>query len=71
MPRLAPGAVVNLVPAGRAVDDHHGVGGCLAHRRQQRQFAHRKRHVDGIGAIAERTRHSAAAGLDCEVVARA
>jgi hypothetical protein len=70
MPRLAPGAVVNPVPAGRAVGDHHGVGGCLAHRRQKRQSAHRKRRIDGFGAIAERTRHSAAAGLDCEVGAR-
>ena len=53
MHRLAAGAVVDLVPAGGAVGDDQRVGVGLAHRRQQRQLAHRQRHVDGVGGVAE------------------
>ena len=36
----------------------------LAHRRQQRELAHRERHIDGIGAVAEAAGHAAAARFD-------
>jgi len=41
-----------LVEVGSGVDVGRGVGvgPGLAHRGQQRQFAHRRRHVDGVGA---------------------
>ncbi len=70
MQRLALRAVVDLVPAGGAVRHDERIGVGLAHRGQQRKFAHRKRHIDRVGAVAERARHPAAArvdGLDLEI----
>ena len=61
MNRLAAGAVVDLVAAGGAVGDDQRVGVGLADGGQQRQLAHRQRHVDGVGGIAEAAGHAAAA----------
>ena len=68
------GAVVDLVAAGGAVRHDERVGVGLAHGGQQRQLAHRQRHIDRVGAVAERAGHAAAArlhGLDLEVGDRA
>ena len=51
------------MPARGAVGDDERVGVGLAHRRQQRELAHRQRDVDRVGAVAERAGHAAAARL--------
>src|SRR5271156_2923309 len=51
--RGPPGAVLDLVTAGGAVGDDDRVGGCVAHRRQERQLSHGERDVDRLGMIAE------------------
>src|SRR6478609_5653906 len=61
---LAAGAVMNLVATAGAVGDDEIVRTGLAYRREQRQFAHGERDVDGRGAIAEGAGHAAAARLD-------
>ena len=63
MQRVALRAVVDLVAAGGAVGDDQRVRVGLADGGQQRKLAHRQRDVDGVGAIAERARHAAAAQL--------
>src|SRR4029078_9592306 len=61
MKRFAAGAVLDLMPAGRAVRDDDRVGSGLADGRQERQLPHLERHVDRIGAVAKGTGHAAAA----------
>ena len=70
MEGVAAGAVLDLVAAGGAVGDDQRVGLGLAHGGKQRELGHLERDVDGVGAVAERAGHAAAArfdGLDRQV----
>src|SRR5580692_2072060 len=58
------GAILDLVPARRAVGDHKRARIGAAHGRQQREFGHLDRGPVGVGGIAERAGHAAATGFD-------
>ena len=64
MHRAAAGTVGDLVPAGRAVGHHNHVFSGSTHCRQQAEFAHRTRDLQGLRLIAEGPGHPAAGRLD-------
>ena len=57
-------AVRDMVGEGGAVCNKDRAGLGIADRGQQRQLAHRQRHVDGVGGVAEASGHAATARLD-------